>query len=54
MSDSDSEEEQHREFKTEEDFDPDFFRDIERKSKIFRVFSVVHALLHANRENGLL
>ena len=28
-------EEQHREFKSDEDFDPDFFRDIERKSKIF-------------------
>lgn len=35
MSDSEQSEEQHREFKTEEDFDPEFFRDIERKSKIF-------------------
>lgn len=34
MSDSESEK-QYREFKEEEDFDPEFFRDIERKSKIF-------------------
>jgi len=35
MSDSESEE-IHREFKKEEDFDPEFFRDIERKSEIFK------------------
>ncbi|TFG19428.1 MAG: CoB--CoM heterodisulfide reductase subunit C [Promethearchaeota archaeon] len=35
MSDSEQSEEQNREFKTDEDFDPEFFRNIERKSKIF-------------------
>lgn len=31
---SEQSEEQHREFKREEDFDPKFFKDIERRSKI--------------------